>query len=275
MVLGHPDELVQDRHYLWKDFKNRKFIRPYMHGVVGPQWRIPIAESSDGFKHISSPMPVPQFRRRLHAFEFPPTTLSPTSFDMPMRKDVIQANIPTATIRTVEESIDPRFPPKKPVPVVAGTLYHGTGSVDPNVVHGLPPEQIVVPVTTFVEKNSKNLKKVEKVEKTEKAEKIEKVENVKQPHHENVDAMKEKKEALAHAKSGDDKVTHVMYSVTDRPYGGPEMILGVDMLNKYENPDIRIHQHNAELAERLRRVRNTPAGVRAAHTLRKLPPEMI
>jgi len=66
-----------------------------------------------------------------------------------------------------------------------------------------------------------------------------------------------------------------MYSVTDRPYGGPEMILGVDMLNKYENPDIRIHQHNAELAERLRRVRNTPAGVRAAHTLRKLPPEMI
>jgi len=67
-------------------------------------------------------------------------------------------------------------------------LYHGTGSVDPNVVHGLPPEQVVVPVTTFVEKTSKTSKNLKKEEKAKQ--------EPHQPHphgEEKVDAMKEKK----------------------------------------------------------------------------------
>jgi len=66
-----------------------------------------------------------------------------------------------------------------------------------------------------------------------------------------------------------------MNSVTNNPAGSPHMIVGVELANRYDQPDLRIHTHNAALQNRIRSMRNTPAGVRAAHTMRKLPPSLI
>jgi hypothetical protein len=252
MVIGNPNTVVKDRHYLWKDFRNKKFERPYMHGVVGPQWQVPVSETNRGFNHIASPMPRPDSPtiNRVIANELPPVTYSPSSFDMPMRKDVIQTDIPFARIHTVEENIDPRFPPKKPVAKVSGTLYHGTGSVEAKIVHGLP---------SFLEK-TKNHKRRSAARR----------------HHLSHCSIKKqvesnKAEGLANAKAAEHKAENMMYSITDNPAPRPQMVLGVDLLNRHEQPSLRLHEHNGALHDRIERLRHTPAGVRAAHTFRKLP----
>jgi hypothetical protein len=163
---------------------------------------------------------------------------------MPMRKDVVQVDIPSATIRTTEENIDPRFPPKKPVAKVTGTLYHGTGSVDPAVVHGMP---------SFLQKKSRKHKRRLNSWKIEKQANLHKV------------------EGLAAAKAAEANSHNMLYSVVNEPAGSNKMILGVDLLNSYEQPDLRIHENNLTLKRRIEGLRNTPAGVRAAHTFRKLP----
>ena len=124
-MLGNTNNIIKDRHPLWRNFNHNNYERPFKHGIVGPQWQVPLAEDDKGFKHIASPMPRPDVVRRILPNEFPPVTYSPSSFDMPMRKDVVQIDLPQATIRTTEESSDPRFPKKRPVATVSGTLYHG------------------------------------------------------------------------------------------------------------------------------------------------------
>lgn len=240
--------MVKDRHFLWKNFRNNKFERPFMHGVVGSQFQVPLAEDNKGFKLISSPMPVPEMVRRIQASELPPVTYSQTSFDMPLRKDVIQASIPSATIRTVEENSDPRFPPKKAVAVVRGTLFHGTGSNDPAVVHGLIP--------SFIQKKSRKSHK-------------------KHHHKKQINAVHERNEAVSHARNAENHSTSILNRITGAPNGGSTMVLGVDLVNKYSQPQLRLHEHNAALAHRLHDLRGTPAGVRAAHTFRKLPPHIL
>jgi hypothetical protein len=250
MIIGNPNNIVKDRHPLWKNFRNNNFERPFMHGVVGPQWQVPLSEDDKGFKHIASPMPKPQITRRILADDLPPVTYSPTSFDMPMRKDVIQVDIPNAVIKTTEENIDPRFPPKKPVQKVTGTLYHGTGSTDERVVHGL----------SFLQKKSKknhkrNIKKETKSRTVKYSPKL---------------LNRLKKEGIDLARQADSRVTKSLYDIVNDPAEN-HLILGVDLINRYETPDLKIHENNAHLQERLKRIRNTPAGVRSAHTLRKLP----
>jgi hypothetical protein len=133
-MIGNPNNMLRDNHPLWRGFNDSKYQRPFMHGVVGPQWTPPVAELDNGFKHIASPMPKPDLVNRIIADDLPSVTYSQSSFDMPRRKDVIQVDIPQATIKTVEEHEDPRFEKKRPVERVHGVLYHGTGSSDPKVV---------------------------------------------------------------------------------------------------------------------------------------------
>jgi hypothetical protein len=178
-----------------------------------------------------------------------------------MRRDVIQADIPNAVIRTVEENIDPRNPPKRPVQVVHGTLYHGTGSVDENVVHGIP---------SFIQKKSRKHRK-----NPHHAEHHAVPAHHAAPHHAQHHAVGEshalRSQALANAAMAEGKATNMLYGITNNPVENPHMILGVDLINRYEQPDIKLHEHNAALHDRIKKLRNTPAGVRAAHTFRKLP----
>ncbi len=284
MVIGNPNTLAQDRHPLWKDFNNHKYERPFNHGVVGPQFEIPLSQENDrGFNHIASPMPKPQNSRRIYANDFPPVTYSPTSFDMPMRKDVVQVEIPEATIRTTEENIDPRFPPKRPVSKVTGTLYHGTGSNDLSITHGLP---------TFLEKKSKN-RKLRKSRKTRKNRKTRKTKKTKKSlakknksrkshrrHHSRSDeactpepiitqAQDAKSQGLANARHAEESASNMLNSITNN-LAENKMILDVDLVNRYEQPEIKIHQHNQSLERNMRLRRNTEAGVRAAHTYSKV-----
>lgn len=245
MTVGNPNTMVKDRQFLWKHFRNNKFERPFYHGVVGPQFQIPLAEDNKGFNHISSPMPVPEMVRRIQATDLPPVTYSQTSFDMPLRKDVIQASIPSATIRTVEENTDPRNPPKKPVHHVSHTLYHGTGSTSPEIN------------PSFIQKKSKKHHKKNK------------------NHKKDFNVVHERNEAMTQARNAEGRVTNILNSVTGSPNGGSTMVLGVDLVNKYSQPQLRIHEHNAALIKRIHDLRGTPAGVRSAHTFRKLPPSIL
>ena len=107
-------------------------------------------------------MPKPDLSTKIVAGDLPPRTYTPTSFDAPLRKDVVQADMPTMVTRTREESSDPRHPPKRAVARATGTLYHGTGSLDPKVIHGTIP--------SFIEKKNK-AKKNSKSTKSSKAKK--------------------------------------------------------------------------------------------------------
>jgi hypothetical protein len=252
IVIGNPNTISRDRSPLWKTFKNNKFEKPFMHGIVGPQWTPPIAEENNGFKHIASPMPRPELVTRIQPNEFAPVTYSPSAFDVPLRKDVIQADIPQATIRTVEERLDPRNPPKRLVPVVHGTLFHGTGSVDAKVVQG--GDAVETTATNFIQKNHKH-KKGKKHHRS----------------HHNVDVQALRGEAVKIARATDERSDYMMDKISHNIAGENHMVIPVEVMNKRDTLDLKLHENNRALKRNLERLRHTPAGVRAANTLRKLP----
>ena len=208
---------------------------------------MPVSEDDKGYSHISSPMPKPELTTRIIANDFPSKTYSPTSFDLPLRKDVVQTQIPTSVTRTFENSSDPRHPKKVPVARVTGTLYHGTGSVDPRVVHG-----------SFLEKKIRMKRKKISEKKCKNVDS-----DIK-------DTLQSKKEGLHYARQTFDTASAMLGSITNGQVDSPHMILNVDVQNKREQPDLQIYAENENRKHRLAALRHTPAGVRAAHTLRRL-----
>jgi hypothetical protein len=229
-MIGNPNEMVRDHHPLWKDFHDNRFQRPYMHGVVGPQWVPPVAEMNE-YKLISSPTPKPEAVRTVHADELPPVTYSQSSFDMPKRGDVLQVDLPTAIIRTVETHDDPRFPKKVPVERVHGVLYHGTGSTDPKVVMPMGFKQIDSNLADM----SRNAREV----------------------------------AVAQAHAADVSSGKWIGDITHNIAGNPEMILPIVLKNNKEQPSLTQYDKNSKL-NRLTTEIATPIDVRAAHTIRRL-----
>lgn len=104
-----------------------------MHGVVGPQWKIPVGETTGAYKHIASPMPQPDWSARIQPTYLPPNTHSHTSWDLPQRLDVVQVELPYGNTHTQEMYQDPRNPRKMPVAVVSGSLYHNTWSTNEEI----------------------------------------------------------------------------------------------------------------------------------------------
>lgn len=216
--------------------------------MVGPQWNVPVAEETNGFNLISSPMPKPELSSRVIANNLPEKTYSPTSFDLPLRKDVLQTQIPSSVTRTIETNIDPRNPPKKAVTTVHGVLYHGTSSTDPKVIHGIE--------TNFLEKSvSKKSKKTNKKSRKDIDLKS---------------AQKAKEQALNAAKNAYESSSTLLDSITNSVAPNPHVVLDAKAVNKREHPDIKLHQNNKVLKKRIEDLRRTPAGVRAAHTPRRL-----
>lgn len=214
--------------------------------MVGPQWIVPVAEDNQGFDLISSPMPRPEVRStRIIAHEYD-KTYSPTAFDMPQRKDVIQAQIPNSITRKIEANIDPRFPPKITVQKLNASFVHGTHSTDENVV------------INFAEKKAKkkNLK----------------YRNKKNTKHD-ISCLKKNTDAalnsarLAYRQSG-----AILDSVASNLVEGNHrnMILDVQNLNKREHNLFSLHDKNHAKERRIEELRRTTAGVRAAHTPRRL-----
>ena len=69
-------------------------------------------------------------QRRIIANELPARTISPSSYDYPKRKDVIQITLPTSTMKTVEYVTDPN---NQMVKVPTGDLYHGINTLPKTV----------------------------------------------------------------------------------------------------------------------------------------------
>ncbi len=203
-------------------------------------------------------MPKPNMASRVIANDLPAKTYSPTAFDMPLRKDVIQTQIPSSVTRTFESSTDPRFPPKRPVTRVSGTLYHGTGSNDVKVIHGLEPRFLQI----------KSKKKHAKGEHKHNiaAESKEKI-DCRKKNFVQTETEKLKEEGLKHAKKTFESSSAVLDSISLPTI--PHVILDVKTLNKREQPDIKLHENNHHRQKRMEDLRKTPAGVRAAHTPRR------
>lgn len=275
---GNPNTLPKDRHFLWKDYQKNQFQRPYYHGVVGPQWRVPGAEVDGGpYKHIASPMPRQDYSSRIIPHDLPPITHTPSSFDMPLRKDVAQIDIPFAATHTKETYVDPRVPLKMPVGVVSGTIYHGTGNVDPLVTHALhnnqnPPiaqnhqtiDAVNKGLPLFVEKESKKEVKNENLRgKTSKAKQADSklTKEIQQAKHVGI-AETRRASAISGA---------MLDKMTRWPQGGhSDMILGIDLINK-RDPDLRLYQDNPTLRSRIHELSEHPEGVRAMNSRRALP----
>jgi len=196
-------------------------------------------------------MPKPLPGAKIIANDLPSPTYSSTAFDLPLRKDVIQSDMPTQVTRTVESSSDPRSAPKKPVAKVSGTLYHGTGSLDKKVVHGIEPN--------FIEmKSKKNSKKGNK--------KIHNVSDKKakcrNEDHIMSDTQKLRTEGIKHAKKTF-KVSDAVLGAVGHP--GPNIILDIKTTNKKEQPDLKIFENNTTRKNRVEGLRRTPTGIKYLH----------
>ena len=196
-------------------------------------------------------MPKPILTTRIIATNLPSKTYSSTAWDLPLRKDVVQTQIPASVTRTIETSSDPRSPPKKAVKIVAGTLYHGTSSSDPRVIHGIE--------TSFLEKKLTSKGKSTKHKRPARR-------NIKNFHVQSSKALRE--QGVHHAKKAFD-TSHAVLGSIGLP--SPSMVLDIKTTNKREQPDLKMYENNEVLKKRVESLRKTPAGVRAAHTLRRFP----
>ena len=282
-----PNRVPIDRHYLWKDYHKTQFVRPFWHGIVGPQWRVPIADDSLPYSHIASPMPRPSYVNRIVPHDLPPITFSGTSFDLPMRADVLQMDVPYGQTHTRETYVDPRFPLKKPVDIIKGTIFHGTHSVDPLVtraVHADIPEEKKVdmsssddayatapiqdknlkdklPPASFLEKNVNKLR--------HRMRKIKKNRNKYRKTDPNFNT--EKEEGISNAWTADMKATNMVDMMTPYPQKHlGQMQVPIDLINK-RDPLIQQYQENGELDRRMNFFAYHPQGIRAKHTKRLLP----
>jgi len=193
-------------------------------------------------------MPKPDLINRIISNDLPTKTYSPTSFDMPLRKDVLQTQIPSSVTRTFETSIDPRNPPKRAVNTVHGVLYHGTSSTDPKVIHGIE--------TNFLEKSDSRKSKKFNTKSTK--------------DFDLKSAQKAKEHGLNAAKHTYEASSAMLDSIANNIAPSPHVILNANVVNKREHPDIKLHEKNHSLQKRIEDLRRTPAGVRAAHTPKRL-----
>merc|ERR1712151_262433 len=187
----------------------------------------------------------PDLKTKIIAGDLPPKSYTPTAFNSPLRKDVVQADMPTQITRTREEASDPRRPPKRPVPRTGGTMYHGTGSIDARVIHGSIP--------SFMEKKTKKSKRGKG--------------NCRGKDFVFQDARKLRIDGLNAAKEAYTRSGAMLGGIT----ASPKMVLDVHTTNKRESPDwIHQYENNAYLKARVNGMRRSPHGVKAAHTLRRL-----
>jgi hypothetical protein len=261
---GNPNTLPKDRSFLWNDFHKNQYAKPYMHGVVGPQWKVPVAEDDTPYNYVSSPHPEPNYNHRIVPHDLPQRTHSHNSFEMPKRKDVVQIDLPYGVTRTREKYFDPRMPLKVPVAVVSGTQYHNTGSVtaDQNMANNMEATaagpQTLNTQLNFAEKKhtKKNLGKKHKNHDSGLS---------------NDDVKRIKVQSLDHAKVAEIKAARMLHAMTPHPEAGEStMALDIKLTNKREH-DFELHRNNAARQETIEYLKGKGIGIRALHTKPFLP----
>ena len=260
---GNPNTLPKDRSFLWNDFHKNQYSKPFMHGVVGPQWRVPVAGDASPYKHISSPHPEPNYNSRIVPHDLPERTHSHNSFEMPKRKDVVQIDLPYGVTRTKEKYFDPRMPFKVPVPTSAGTLYHNTGSVNASENMANSQEATAAgPQTLNTQLNFTEKKHTKK--------------NLGKKHKQvnglsNDDVKRIKVQSLDHAKVAEIKAARMLHAMTPHPEAGEStMKIGIKLSNKREH-DFGLHRNNAARQETIEYLKGKALGIRAEVTKPFLP----
>merc|ERR1712170_76776 len=95
---------AHDNHALWSDFNHNSYDRVNYSGVHGHTWTPPTGNTdfNGDFGKIASPhkaAPKPS-GDRIIAHELPARTQSASSLDIPMKKDVLQVDIPNSSTAT-------------------------------------------------------------------------------------------------------------------------------------------------------------------------------
>lgn len=271
MYGDHNERFNKDRSFLWKDYNVNKYDRPYYHGVVGPQFPMPYSEEESPYNYISSPAPRNTYSRRIIANEIGPRTLSHSSFDMPLRENVVQIETPIGITRTKEFHIDPRYPPMGPVSTSKGSLYHNTGNVDPAVNHGFNNiataennQTIQNPFASFLEKSgskktsSKNAKKKINPMLGGMSER-------------NQEIMSIRNEAVNEAHNAERRAQRLIDAAVDMNTDG-KMILDMKLPANKLDRDIGLHPNDTR-REYVARMLRHPIGVMAINSRRFLPPK--
>jgi hypothetical protein len=268
MTQGNINNAAKDRFPLWNDVSNNNLNKPFYHGIVGPRWRPINAEINNGKNMISSPMPKPENYEKVIASEYPEKTFSRSYYDVPLRKDVQQINIPNAVTRVITERYDPRIPLKQEVEKVDGTLIHGTGSTVERIVHGQP---------SFLAKSEKKLSKHHKSRKATRNHK-----NFGNEVDSLLDAKSSASLGIAQSRAVYNRATEnlgilkngIAFPYTNKLYShferGSDMIIPVQMVNQYERQSLLLNEDAEGKQARIDAYRDTPAGVRSLHTYRRL-----
>lgn len=265
---GNPNTLPKDRSFLWSKFNKNQFGRPYYHGVVGPQWKVPVPDDSLPYKHISSPVPRSNYNHRIVPHDLPQRTHSHSSWELPKRKDVVQIDLPNSSTHTRERYFDPRFPMKKRVDVVSGSQYHDTGSTNPELNFGLNPEVSAAnPQTVSSEFHSFVEKKKSKKNKSKIKKK-----NTKGDKQDDSQIRGLKQAAIEEAVNAEIRSRNLLNAMTRDPAQGDNgLILGVDVLNKRE-PIESLHSKNNAYNNTIEFWKNKKLGIRALNEKPFLPP---
>ena len=232
-------------------------------------------------------MPRPSYVERISPHDLPPITHYATSFDLPMRGDVLQMDVPYGATHTRESYLDPRHPLKKGVDIIRGTIYHGTNSVDPLVNHAVNSDKVRSTAAKMAEQIESSEAIKTPVTPTDLAQKaalppsfVEKRSHLRKSnvrkakrhtHRNSPDVNNVKAEGVGHAWTADRKMTALLDKMTPWPQKNVgTMTLGVDLINK-KDPMIKQYHENGEIDRRMKFFSNNPQGIRAAHTQRLLP----
>jgi len=103
-ILGNVDSDA-DKFKLWNNLNDPNFSKVSFNGVHGHIWSPPLAGTGNGGFKISSPHSSSSKKvSRVIANVLGSGTKSGSSFDLPSRKNVLQIDIPSSTIKTTTYS---------------------------------------------------------------------------------------------------------------------------------------------------------------------------
>lgn len=126
----------KDQHNLWRDFEDVNYQKPAFGGVHGHLWSPPMGntQSNNGFTHISSPHAAPPSVKvdRIIANELPSPKMSASSLDLPLRKNVIQVDIPNSATTTTTYGYNAAT---QQAPLIK-SAFHGIDTIGKRTFHG-------------------------------------------------------------------------------------------------------------------------------------------
>jgi len=129
---------AHDNNSLWRNFNSNNFEKVNYTGVHGNQWTPPQGntQNTGEFDKVASPQPPAAISQvtgdRIIAHELPANTQSPSSFDIPQRKDVLQIDVPNSRTTTTTFSYNAATS-SGPNPDVK---LHGINTVPQKILHG-------------------------------------------------------------------------------------------------------------------------------------------